>query len=213
MSHSTPTLPFESPFTDREARERERARKRDALMLAAVQMFNDRGFHATSLDDVAASLGVTKPVIYYHLGNKEQVLLACVRRGLEMLQEAVRTAQEAPGTGLDRLEVFLRLYAQINMHDFGRCVILTNDELLSPQARSDFRAVKRDIDQALRAMIEAAVADGSAAVEDIRMATFAITGALNWPARWHRDDGPIPAEQIATQLTRFLVCGLKPRQD
>ena len=71
-----------SPFRSTRTNDGERREKRQALLVAAVRMFNERGFHATSLEDVAASLGVTKPVIYHHLGNKEQVLFECVRIGL-----------------------------------------------------------------------------------------------------------------------------------
>lgn len=80
-------------------------------------MFNERGFHATSLDDVAASLGVTKPVIYHHLGNKDQVLLECVRVGLGQLRSAADESQRIDGSGLDRLTTFLRLYAEVTMDD------------------------------------------------------------------------------------------------
>ena len=60
-------------------------------------MFNERGFHATSLDEVAASLGVTKPVIYHYLGNKDQVLLECVTIGLTQLLEAAEAAGAVRG--------------------------------------------------------------------------------------------------------------------
>ena len=75
-----------SPFRSAQSRSEERAVKRQALLTAAVQLFNERGFHATSLDDVAASVGVTKPVVYHYLGNKDQVLFECVDLGLAQLR-------------------------------------------------------------------------------------------------------------------------------
>lgn len=204
-----------SPFRSTRSNDAERREKREALLLAAVRMFNERGFHATSLEDVAASLGVTKPVIYHHLGNKDQVLLACVRIGLAELQDAAEQAYSiAPGpaavTGLDRLRTFLRRYAEIIMGDFGRCVIRTGDEVLSAESRAEFRALKRRIDERLRAMIAAAAADGSANVPDVRIAALAFAGALNWPARWHIPDGPIRPGDMATALVDMLITGIEP---
>ncbi len=173
-------------------------------------MFNERGFHATSLDDVAASLGVTKPVIYHHLGNKDQVLLECVRVGLGQLRSAADESQRIDGSGLDRLTAFLRLYAEVTMDDFGRCVIRTPDEVLSPGARMEFRALKTEIDGTMRGMIEAAVRDGSAAVKDVRLTAFTLAGALNWPARWFRPEGPMSAPQIARDIAELLCLGLRP---
>lgn len=201
----------DSPFLDNDARAVLRERKRDAILVAAVRMFNERGYHATSLDDVAAQLGVSKPVVYHYLGNKEQVLLRCMARGLEELQEAFGVARAEPGSGLDRLRRYLVGYAEVNMTDFGRCVIRTGDEVLSPESRAAFRADKRKIDGQLRLLVTEAMEDGSASVADVRFATFAMAGALNWPARWHREDGAQSVRQVAEELAAFLVEGLRPR--
>ncbi|MBH1998478.1 MAG: TetR family transcriptional regulator [Sphingomonadaceae bacterium] len=200
-----------SPFRTRDERVRDREEKREAVLRAAVRMFNARGYHATSLDDVAASLGVSKPTIYHYLGNKEQVLVECVNRGLEMLRDAADATRAQPGKGLDRLRYFLLLYAQINMDDFGRCVIRTNEEVLSMDSATRFRARKREIDLFVRDLIGEGVADGSIAPVDVRFASFALAGALNWPARWHAPDGPMTPAQVADSLIAILIGGLAPR--
>ncbi|MET0239212.1 MAG: TetR/AcrR family transcriptional regulator [Sphingobium sp.] len=201
----------DSPFLDVDAKAALRERKRDAILIEAVRMFNERGYQATSLDDVAARLGVSKPVVYHYLGTKEQVLMRCMARGLQELQAAFDVARDEPGTGLDRLRRYLVGYAQVNMTDFGRCVIRTGDEVLSPESRAAFRSDKRKIDAQLRALVTEGVEDGSVVVADVRFATFAIAGALNWPARWHREDGEQSTGEIADKLAAFLVDGLRPR--
>lgn len=211
MAAATHDPPIASPFPDRAQQRAARAAKREALLLAAVRMFNERGFHATSLDEVAASLGVSKPTIYHHLGNKDQVLLECVTIGLERLREAAAIASARPGRGLDRLRDFLVRYAQINMDDFGRCVIRTGDEALSPESAARFRALKREIDTAMRDLIDAAIADGSIAPADTRLLAFTLAGALNWPARWFRRDGALAASQVAEGMVDMLIAGLSPR--
>ncbi len=203
--------PLASPFKNREAREAERSVKREAVLVAAVRMFNERGFHATSLDDVAASLGVSKPTIYHYLGTKDQVLLECVTRGLSQLREAADTARAQDGSGLDRLRAFLCRYAEINMADFGKCVIRTGDEMLSEASAGQFRALKRQIDEAMRALIHEAVAEGSVVAEDVRLTAFTLAGALNWPARWYRESGTFDAAQTAGQMVAILLNGLLPR--
>jgi AcrR family transcriptional regulator len=211
LNSKTAASPFRSARSTAEERAEDRKEKRDALLLAAVRMFNERGFHATLLEDVAASLKVTKPVIYNYLGNKDQVLFECVRLGLEELQAAAERARGEPGSGLDRLRAFLESYSTIIMGEFGRCVIRTGDEVLSPQARARFRSLKRQIDDALRDAIEEAVADGSAHVPDVQVAAFAFAGALNWPARWFDSSGPTPPAEMAARLVDTLISGIKPR--
>jgi AcrR family transcriptional regulator len=201
----------QSPFRSPADRRREREQKREAVLLAAVRMFNAQGFHATSLDDVAASLGVSKPTIYHYLGNKDQVLLECVTRGVEQLRDAADAAHAMPGTGLDRLRSFLTRYAEINMDDFGRCVIRTADEALSPPSAARFRALKREIDKAMRGLIAEGVADGSIVAEDVRLTAFTLAGALNWPARWHQPEGGQSAGEVAARMVEILTAGLAPR--
>lgn len=207
MQLETPHSPFRTP----QQRAEERSAKRHAVLLAAVRMFNQRGFHATLLEDVAASLGISKPTIYHYLGNKEQVLLECVALGLEQFLEAIDEARQVPGSGLDRLRHFLCRYAEINMDDFGRCVIRTGVEALSPEGAESLRQRKRRIDQAMRDLIEEGMADGSIAPSDPKMLAFTLAGALNWPARWHVPDGELSADAIARQMVDILTVGLGPR--
>jgi AcrR family transcriptional regulator len=202
-----------SPFRTPQERSEDREAKRQALLVAAVRMFNMRGFHATSLDDVAASLGVTKPVIYHYLGNKDRVLLECVRIGLDQLHAEADAARVRDGTGLDRLKIFLRRYAEVTMHDFGRCVVRTGDEALSEDSRREFRAMKRRIDQALRGLLEDAAADGSARIDDVRLTAFTIAGALNWPARWYDEGGMQSAKTIAAKMVDILCAGIASDRD
>lgn len=207
MSIETPA----SPFRTREQKAEERSAKRHALLIAAVRMFNERGYHATLLEDVAASLGVSKPTIYHYLGNKEQVLLECIALGIEEYHRAIDEAKALPGSGLDRLRHFLRGYAQANMADFGRCVIRTGPEPLSTEGAQTLRERKRRIDAAMRAFIEAGVADGSIAPTDPKLLAFTLAGALNWPARWHVPGGELGAEELARRMVDMLTAGLAPR--
>ena len=200
-----------SPFRSREERATERERKREAVLRAAVTAFNAKSFETASLDDVATSLKISKPTIYHYLGNKEQVLLECVMRGVHLLQTAADKAEQSPGTGLERLRRFLCQYAEINMDDFGRCVIRTNDDALSDEGRRRFREVKRAIDQSLRALLTAGIADGSIAAVDVKIAAFTLAGALNWPARWHDPNGPLSAAEAAAAMVDILIGGIAPR--
>lgn len=201
----------ESPFPSTEQKRTVREAKRAAVLRAAVQMFNERGFHQTSLDDVAGRLGVSKPTIYHYLGNKDQVLLECVTIGLGQLIEAAEEARQSKGTGADRLSAFLSRYAQINMDDFGRCVIRTGDEALAPESRTRFRELKRRIDTDLRGLIADGIADGSVAPCDPKIMAFTIAGALNWPARWHDPAGPENPETLAHAMIDLLGHGYLPR--
>lgn len=200
-----------SPFRNREQKRADREAKRQAVLLAAVRMFNERGYHATSLDDVAASLGVSKPTIYHYLGNKEQVLLTCLSTGLEKLIDAAVAARGMEGTGAERLVAFMTKYAEFNMLDFGRRVILTQDSDLSETGARQFRADKRKIHEMMRDMIVEGQADGSIAGGDPTLMAFTMAGAINWTAHWFRSRTPGDEKELASRMVALLTAGIEPR--
>lgn len=194
-----------------EDRERERREKREAVLHAAVRSFNEKGFHATSLDDVASALNVTKPTIYHYFASKDEILFECVRRGLDSIRRAAEAVESEGGGGLERLRRLMRDYAVVMTQDFGMCVTRTADHELSGESRAKFRALKREIDQTVRRVVEQGMADGSIARGDPRLVTFTLSGALNWIARWYDPDGRIGAGDIADAAVATLVDGLVPR--
>lgn len=197
-----------SPWPDARAREEDRRAKREAVLLAALRAFNARGFRATSLDDVAAELNVTKPTIYHYYSNKDEILFECVARGLETIRRAAEDGVAEGGSGAERLRALLTGYGLMMTEDFGICVSRTNDSELSPESRARFRALKREIDQLTRRVVAEGMADGSLRPGDVRMVTFTLTGSLNWIARWYRPDGTMSAEAVAKGVVETLMRGV-----
>ncbi|MCW5722531.1 MAG: TetR family transcriptional regulator [Devosia sp.] len=200
-----------SPWDKRNARDRERLLKRDAVLQVAVRSFNEKGFNATSLDDVAESLNVTKPTLYRYFSSKDEILFECVRLGLEGLQNAAASVERRGGDGMERLKALIRDYAMLMTQDFGMCITRTSDHELSPESRMKFRSMKREVDATIREVIEDGIRDGSIAAGDVRMMAFTVTGALNWIARWYEPGRELSPEQIAERCLATLVGGLAPR--
>lgn len=201
-----------SPWRVRGDRERQRELKRDAVILAAARAFRERGFHNTSLDDIAAALHVTKPTLYYYVPNKEQMLFECFEEGVGRLAAACGDARESSANGRERLVALVHRYVEAITSDFGWCMVRVEDEDLSPAMGARINALKSGIDQEMRALIRAGIADGSIRECDPKMTAFALAGALNWISHWYRDDASLPAAAIAERFIDLFVNGLAPRK-
>lgn len=193
-----------SPWRTPKQRAEEREEKRDAVLRTAARLFNERGFSAASLDEVASRLNVTKPIIYRHFANKDQILFECVRMALGQILEAADDAKTGPGKARDRLLALMKRYAVIMTEDFGVCVVRTGDHELSDASRKEFRKLKRKIDQVIRSLIQEGIEDGSIARCDVKMTAFAIAGALNWIAKWYSPDGARSADEVAGAMVALL---------
>ena len=200
-----------SPWSRSLDREQERAIKRDAVLLAAAQLFNENGYHATSLAMVAERLQVTKPTLYYYVQNKEEILFECVRLGLELLRSAIAAAAASGGTALDKLKAAMHEYVLIVTREFGMCLIRVGEDPLAPESRRKLRRLKAELDHEFRALIEQGIAEGSLAPCDAKLAAFTLAGALSWIGRWFNPQGPLSAEEVARHSTAVLMNGLSPR--
>src|SRR5947207_3742350 len=85
-----PSAPGASPWRASRERRRDRELKREAVIRAAAREFNRKGYHNTSLDDIATALEVTKPTVYYYVTSKEQLLFECFVAGVEQIPAAFR---------------------------------------------------------------------------------------------------------------------------
>jgi AcrR family transcriptional regulator len=193
-------------------RHADRALKRDAVILAAARAFSRKGFHNTSLDDVAAALGVTKPTVYYYVESKEQLLFECFQAGLEQIREGLRRVEASPLPARERLAEVIRHYARAVASDFGWCMVRAEDHDLGPELGGRIKQLKREIDRGLRRLLEDGMQDGSVGTCDPRMMAFAMAGALNWIAHWYREGQPLGPAEVAEAFVQVFERGLLPRE-
>lgn len=206
-SVSDPSSPWE--HADKRARQREV--KRQAVLQTAAQLFNERGFHATSLDDIAERLNVSKPTLYYYIENKDQILLECVKTALDLMHAGIGEVRAAGGSAIEQLKACMRIYSGVVMQDFGMCVIRIGEDPLPAPLKQELRHLKAGIDAQFRRLIEDGVAEGSLAPCDPKMAAFMLAGALSWIGRWYRPDGDLTPDQIADQCIELLLNGVLQR--
>ncbi len=194
------------------SRRRDPVTKREAVLLTAAQLFLERSYGRTSLNDVAERLSITKPALYHYFRSKEEILLECYRLGTALIVRELTRIAASGATGLGKVEAFIFAYANAMTVDFGRCVMRLDEGDLSSRAYAEVRAQKRKIDRWLRSFIEAGIEDGSITPCDPKITAFLIAGAVNWICVWYRPDGALSAEKIASQFARTLTQGLVRRR-
>ena len=192
-------------------RAQERENKRDAVLHAAARLFNERGYHGTSLELVAEKLEITRPTVYYYFKNKDEILFECVRIALEMIEEAAKEVTARGGSAAEQLIAVMHKYAEVMMMEFGMCLVRVGDGPLVPESRAKLRKLQANIDHKLRELIAQGVKQKAFAPCDPKLAAFAIGGALNSIARWYKPDGAMAPAEIADNFVRTLVGGLEAR--
>ncbi len=182
----------DSPWRAHRANEPQRSDKKDAVLLAGARLFTRKGFQGTSLDDIAQSLGVTKPTLYYYITNKEEILIECVDRGLTAFHQGLAALVESGLGGRDLLRAAMALYAEVVTSDFGMCASRVGEDPLSEDKRRALRQRKGEVDVDFRLLIEQGMQRGWIVVGDAAVAAFTVVGALSGIGRWYRPETHSP---------------------
>jgi AcrR family transcriptional regulator len=185
-------------------RQEQHEAKRRLILKQAAILFADRGFHETTIDQIAEALHVSKPTIYYYIDSKEELLYDIAHTALADLNEALSRDQNAALPAIDRLVQFFTMYGRLILSEFGVCLALISDRSLNPQSRRRLRSLKKQFEITVRKILDEGRQDGTICVDDPKIFAFAIFGAFNWAPQWFSNKGPSSTDQvIATMLEIF----------
>lgn len=186
--------------------------KRTALLREAARAFNSRGFHNTSLDEVAAVLGVTKAALYYYVRSKQEILFECHMMAYDLGDQALEYARTNGRDGLERAGLVARRFIELYTGEMGRFAVLSEHEALDASQRAAVLARRDAFDRALRGIVEDGIADGSIRAVDAKLAVLFLMGAINWMAtRWFRPDGPLSTSEIAAGFEDMFLAAIGAR--
>jgi AcrR family transcriptional regulator len=178
------------------------------ILHKAALVFAEDGYHQTSVNTLAARLGVSKPVLYYYAKNKDDILFQCVSVARDALQEAIDDANRGKMRGLDKIRRFFATYAEIMCGDFGRCIALLDRKVLGPAARKRDALARRGLEEALHKMIREGQSDKSIAACDPVLTARALFGAFNGIPRWFHVDGALLPKDVADGYMNLFARGI-----
>jgi TetR/AcrR family transcriptional regulator len=184
--------------------------KRTALLKEAARAFSSQGYQATSLDDVAKTLGVTKPALYYYIKNKQEILFECHMLSQDLGDRAFEHAYKTGRTGREILLSFANEFIESHNSEIGDCAVLVEFQALDPANRKIVAARRDKAQHQMQAIIEKGMADGSIRQVDPKLTVFFFMGAVNWMARWFDKDGPKSGAEIAKVFTDLLDHAVSP---
>jgi AcrR family transcriptional regulator len=180
--------------------------KKKRILEVAGELFFEKGFTSTTLDEIAAALSVTKPFIYQFYSTKADLLAAVCLRTTALAADRARMAKEDRGTPTEKLERFVRSLAHEVID--GRiylAVYFREEKHLPEAARQRLQDDHRRFNRALFALLEDGRASGDFALNDPLVAMQAITGMTTWAFFWFRPDGRLSANQVADELATIAM--------
>ena len=182
------------------------AYKRERILEEAVKLFYERGFTGTTLDDIAAELGVTKPFIYTHFRSKTDLLAAICTPTIVLSLDAVTNAATGAGSPTERLYRAIVDFTQVVLSRQANIAIYFREEKnLSPDALAEINALRKKFDRVLSKLLAEGVAAGEFDIKDVSLAALAIGGMISWAYTWHRPEGRLALDDMCERMADLAL--------
>ena len=183
---------------------------RQEILRTAARLFQERGYDATSMNDVASALKLSKGGLYHHFQSKDEILFDIMSHAMDITEERVINVVRRIDGVEERLRRLIRLHIEVVLSEEDReiTVMLHENHPLPAGLRRKINARKKDYVH----FVENLVGDvqrqrGSSSTVTPRAAAFALLGMINWIYQWYKPDGTLTGDAIASQYTDLFFRG------
>ncbi|WP_371530077.1 TetR/AcrR family transcriptional regulator [Streptomyces sp. NBC_01283] len=176
------------------------------LLVAAVEAFAERGYHATTTRDIAGRAGMSPAALYIHYKTKEELLHRISRIGHDKALRLLRDAADRPGTAAERLADAVRSFVRWHAdHHTTARVVQYELDALGEEHRTEIVALRRQSDAAVRDMINDGVRDGEFDVPDVPGTTLAVLSLCIDVARWFNVAGHRTPDEVGALYADLVL--------
>jgi TetR/AcrR family transcriptional regulator, cholesterol catabolism regulator len=184
---------------------------RDRILEAAARLICEKGYDATSIQDIADATGLTKAGLYHHIRSKESLLLEIQNYGMDVFEEKVLSQVIDIADPLGRLRACMEKNVRLVTEGWSKevTIILHEHATLTGEARTHINARKKRYVRFLESSFAEAVKAGQIRPVNPKVAAFAFLGMVLWIFKWFRPEGAISAQQIAADMDDILFGGLE----
>jgi TetR/AcrR family transcriptional regulator, cholesterol catabolism regulator len=193
----------------------ERSERSEEVYVAALRLFREKGYHATSMQDIAAAVGLYKGSLYHYIGGKEDLLVRVFERAMgALLADVERVASDAalaPSEQLRRIVEAHVLAVSTNLD--ALTVYLHEWRSLAGEALVEVRRQRERYLALVTGVVRRGISCGEFGSTDARVATFAVLGMCNWLCQWYRPEGRLSAAEIGRAFGDVVLGGLLLRSE
>jgi AcrR family transcriptional regulator len=182
---------------------------REGILEAAARIFSEKGFHATSMQDIAEAVQLQKASLYHYFSSKQEILVEILDEALELINTRLEIVRSQSLSADEKLRHAMVSYLQtITENQNLAAVLLLEIRSVDPELKAR-QALRREKFESLwRDLIIEGKQQGIFNNVDPSLTGRAILGVMNWTVTWYRHDGPRSANEIANVYADLLLKGL-----
>ncbi len=181
--------------------------RKDEVIRVAARLFAAKGYHATTLDEIAEEMGVTKPALYYYIASKGDILQTIINRVMEPMEQVCEVGQSNLQPK-EKMEKIIRMLVQFAAERKETTLIAFEQANILPKRSQDaLKRRQKEVERVVEQTLKEGVEQGCFTVSNVRMTCFAILSVSNWLYRWYQPGHDLKPIDIAGQFIKLLENG------
>lgn len=185
--------------------------RKEQVIRSAAKLFQEKGYAASSMRDLAQKLGIEAASLYSHIKSKEEILQTLCFDMAADFRESLEKVEKQTVSASEKLSLGIIGHVNVMARDLTASAVFMNEHrhLSNPYLR-DFLLLRINYINRFKAIIEEGVANGEFKKNiDTKLAVMTLFSSLNWMPMWYSPDGSIEPNALGQQLADMLVNGLK----
>jgi len=184
--------------------------KYEEIAQAAIKLFEQKGYHATSVQDIADEVGLQKGSLYHYISSKEELLMKIAQQSISSFNRRLEKILETDLSAKDRLILAIQNHIVFVAGNLAMTTVLLREAFsLEP---SHHQVINNETDRYLSlwtAIIDEGVKTGEFKPGNSRLTALAILGSCNWLHRWYKSGGSLTPEEIGNYFAHIFLEGIQ----
>ena len=190
--------------------ERKKASKKGLILQRAASMFRERGFAASSMRDLAETVGIEAASLYNHIRSKNEILESICFDVANIFNEKIQEVESGRQSNINKIESLLRFHIEQMVDNYEKVIVSDREwRHLDEPYRANFQNQRRTYRKRFAAIIEDGIVKGEIRRIDAATAVLIMLHAINGIESWHRSQVKMNADELANNMIRILIDGLR----
>ncbi len=186
--------------------ERKTAKKKDEILKSALSVLAEKGYHGTTMEDIANHLLMTKGSIYYYFKGKQDLVF---QSQIKILNQSIQNVEEVKEKDLtidEKLKTVIIRHIEYSLHEKSGFLLMVNPaEIFSEEQLTKIIQLREQYASCYDSLIEEGIEAGYFAVDNISIARNILLGAMNWVTQWYSADGELDEQAFAASVVDYIM--------
>ena len=186
--------------------ERKTAKKKDEILKSALSVLAEKGYHGTTMEDIANHLLMTKGSIYYYFKGKQDLVF---QSQIKILNQSIQNVEKIKEKDLpidEKLKTAIMRHIEYSLHEKSGFLLMVNPaEIFSEEQLTKIIQLREQYASCYDSLIEEGVRAGYFAVDNVSIARNILLGAMNWVTQWYSADGELDEQAFAASVVDYMM--------